>query len=239
MSSRTATDLVDVDPADSLAVLVSEQWLDEFCEHVGSLCAVLQAVARGGSHELISEALENCAQLQDLLNVIPVWAGPVSHPSVNRSSVLPDRSECPRTDAPFSPSWALGDCFPELAIDDELTLPSVDRSRLEESYGSNAEEMLARLQRFRWRADGDLRQLELLSIGHDWMRLSRLAGALKDAAARVSAYRIVVDAAALQGAARVGCRNDVELALEALRSDLTECAREVDRWLEKRPTVEA
>jgi hypothetical protein len=42
---------------------------------------------------------------------------------------------------------------------------------------------------------------------------------------------MVVDAAALQGAARVGCRNDVDLALDALRADLRACTQQIEDWL--------
>jgi hypothetical protein len=229
--------------AESLAVLVSDLWLDEFCEHVGSLCAALKALSRTtndeGPSEFVADALEHCESLQKLLNTIPVWAGFVP-PFVVESTGERDASRGPskfrRCVQPHPPFDVLGDSFPEFASADEEPLVSIDKERLEERFEYDVTHMVDVLQKFRIRADGDLRQLELLSVGHDWTRLARLAGALKDAAAHVSAYRIVVDAAALQGAARVGCRNDVDLALDALRADLRDCARHVDELLAERST---
>ncbi len=226
----------------SLAVVVSEHWLDEFCEHVGSLSAVLQALSKledRRPHTLVSEALDNCAALQDLMNFIPVWSGPVPaqvQTSHAPASTLPQPLKPQRNDEAFSCEWSspwvpLGDSFPEFQHKDEDQLPVVDREQLEENWNHDAEQAVQVLQKFRHRADADLRELQLLSVGRDWTRLSRLAGALKDAAVHVSATRIVVDAAALQGAARIGCRNDVDLALDALKADLRACAKLVDEWL--------
>lgn len=228
-------------PEDSLAIVVNEQWLDQFCEQVGSLCAVLQSLSKIPGHDrphtLAREALDNCASLQDLLNAIPVWGGQVSaavpavqwNPSTAERPVSgwnPSAGETPIDDLLSE----LGDNFPEIDHHPDDQLPSVDHEALHDLYQQPLEETRQLLQRFCERSEGDLRQLELLSVGHDWTRLSRLAGVLKDSAAHVSAARIVVDAAALQGAARVGCRNDVELALGALRADLRDCVHQVETW---------
>lgn len=228
---------------ETLSVLVTDQWVDDFCEHVGSLCAVLQALLRVEGTDrppaLILEALNDCASLQQLLNAIPVWGGQiVSHSA--RSAITAGRVASPPkvattpsavlTDLSVS---SLGDSFPELAGVQDDALPAVDQSSLEERCQHDVDDMLNLLRNFRFRAEGDLRELELLSVGHDWSRLSRLAGVLKDSAGQVSAYRIVVDAAALQGAARIGCRNDVDLALDALRTDLRACAVQVEEWQAK------
>lgn len=225
----------------SLAIVVSEHWLDQFCEQVGSLCAVLQSLSKIPGHDrphtLASEALENCAALQDLLNAIPVWGGHVA-PAISAVGWHSARQDH-RSSGSTSPDHViksdsmtneLGDSFPEIVFLEEDQLPAVDQLALKESCGLNAAEMRQVLQRFCQRSDGDLRQLELLSVGHDWTRLARLAGVLKVAAAHVSAAKIVVDAAALQGAARAGCRNDVDLALNALRADLRDCVRQVEAW---------
>jgi hypothetical protein len=225
----------------SLAVVVEEHWLDTFCEHVGSLSAVLQALSKLDDHRphtLVSEALENCSALQDLMNVIPVWGGAM--PACGRAAASEARVPSPKakSDEPADCDWLspwvplpLGDSFPELQHCDEEQLPVVNREQLEAHWDHNRDQAVQVLQRFRHRADADLRELQLLSVGRDWTRLSRLACALKDAAAHVSATRIFVDAAALQGAARVGCRNDVDLALDALKADLRACAKLVDEWL--------
>jgi hypothetical protein len=216
----------------SVAIVVSDHWLDEFCEHVGSLCAVLQALTRiqgnDRPHTLVTEALDNCATLQDLLNHIPVWGGRVCPPPSGN-----DRSGAfePVQREPQSFDGPQGDSFPEFATDEELSLPAIDAAGLEECCGPEIERMIRLVRNFRERAEGDVRQLELLSIGREWTRLSRLAGLLKSSAAQVSAARVVVDAAALEGAARVGCRNDVELALDALKSDLHACSQQVETWL--------
>lgn len=222
-------------PEETLAIVVNEHWLDQFCEQVGSLCAVLQSLSRIPGHDrphtLAREALDNCAALQDLLNAIPVWGGQVS-------SAAPLANWKPTATAHTSAEWdeepavhELGDSYPEFSIAEEIDqLPAIDQNLLEENCQHDADEMRQVLQRFCQRSEGDLRQLEMLSVGHDWMRLSRLAGVLKDSAARVSASRIVVDAAALQGAARIGCRNDADLALDALRADLRECVKQVEDW---------
>jgi HPt (histidine-containing phosphotransfer) domain-containing protein len=222
-----------------LAVVVSEHWLDAFCEQVGSLSAVLQALAKLNDHRphtLVAEALDTCAALQDLMNVIPVWSGPV--PPQAQAAHAPVSAGAPPSDEAFTCDWSspwvplpLGDSFPEFQHRDEDQLPVVDRAQLAGNWDHDAEQAVQLLQNFRQRADADLRELQLLSVGRDWTRLSRLAGALKDAAAHVSATRIVVDAAALQGAARIGCRHDVDLALDALKADVRACAKLVDEWL--------
>jgi|GEM_PF-4243134 len=214
---------------DSVSVVVSDQWLDEFCEQVGSLCAVMQALSRiqgnDRPHTLVAEALDNCGALQDLLNVIPVWGGYVaatprdSHAAYLSDTLLGDERQ------------SLGDSDSEYAAIEETSLPVLDPSWLTEWGSESTEQIIRRVQNFQERADGDVRQLELLSIGSDWPRLSRLAGVLKTSAGHVSAARIVVDAAALQGAARAACRGDVELALDALKTDLRACAAQVEEWL--------
>lgn len=226
---------------EAFGVLVTDQWVDEFCEHVGSLCAVLQALSRVEGTDrppaLIVEALNDCATLQDLLNAIPIWGGPVASgsaalPYIAAGHVVTPPKTMPSQVVDLSDVIAsdMGDSFPEFRVEQDDTLPAVDKSRLEERCLYDAEVMLNLLQQFRLRAEGDVRELELLSVGHDWTRLSRLAGVLKNAAGQVSADRIVVDAAALQGAARIGCRNDVDLALDALRADLRACASLVAEW---------
>lgn len=228
-------------PEDSLAIVVSEHWLDQFCEHVGSLCAVLQALSRIPGHDrphtLASEALENCASLQDLLNAIPVWGGaaatatPVSGWLSRQTQRQTIGKTVPHGNASdVAVTSDLGDSFPEFVSASDDQLPAINEQALEEICRHDPEEMRNVLQRFCQRSEGDLRQLEMLSVGHDWIRLSRLAGVLKDSAARVWASRIVVDAAALQGAARIGCRNDVDLALGALRSDLRDCVKQAEAY---------
>lgn len=216
----------------SVAVVVSDHWLDDFTEHAGSLCAVLQALSRvqgnDRPHTLVTEALDNCATLQDLLNHIPVWGGRVG-PMVSESCQTVDQSPVRFELEQFALSQ--GDSFPEFAHEEEQSLPVIDAAGLEECCGPDVDRMLRQVRNFRDRTEGDIRQLEMLSIGREWSRLSRLAGMLKTSAAQVSAVRIVVDAAALQGAARVGCRNDVDLALEALKADLRACSQQVESWL--------
>lgn len=222
---------------EGVAVLVSDHWVNDFCDHVGSLSAVLQALSRVEGTDrppaLILEALDDCSALQKLLNAIPVWGGHV-HLSTLREPItagrVPNTNHDVAAHAQEDSSDDVGDNFPEITAEPIDTLPAVDQISLEERCQNDVNCMVDLLERFRFRAEGDLRELELLSVGHDWNRLSRMAGVLKDAAGNVSAYRIVVDAAALQGAARIGCRNDVDLALDALRADVKDCSRQIAEW---------
>lgn len=224
----------------SLAVAVTDHWLDEFCEHVGSLGAILQVLSGLDDHRphtLVAEAMYNCTLLQSLLNRIPVSGGHVSVHSQAEFHVATSNSSQSEVEEPsqseLSSCWVplpQGDSFPEFEANLDEQLPDIDATRLEEHWGHDADRLHDALRRFRDRAEGDLRELQMLSVGHDWTRLSRLAGALKDAAALVSATRVVVDAAALQCAARGGCRNDVDVALDALKADLRACAKQVDEW---------
>ncbi len=207
---------------DSIALVVSEQWFDEICEQVGSLHAVLQALTRlpgfDRPHTLVSEAIDNCGDLQTLLNQVPVWGGWAGS-AIRFSQHAVSQTEVTEPDAAC-----------ETYDDVEDVVPLIDAGCLEERCGRDVDEMIRMLRQFRERAEGDVRQLELLSIGHDWTRLARLAGMLKNSATRVSAVRVVADAAALQGAARVGCRHDVEHALHAIREDLNRCGEQAEEW---------
>ena len=152
-----------------------------------------------------------------------ITAGRIANPAPTPTTWAEESDESRSTEE-------LGDSYPEIAHEVSDSLPTVDKNQLEERCQNDRNVALNLLQKFRFRAEGDLRELELLSVGHDWLRLARLAGVLKDAASNVSAYRIVVDAAALQGAARIGCRNDVDLALDALRADLRDCSAQLAEW---------
>lgn len=223
-----------------LSVRVTEEWLNDFSEQVGSLVVVLTALSKLDDfrpHTLVSEALDNCAALQELLNTLPVSGGQVPALLVAAAAHQWQQPEIGQIDGPVQPElsspWvplALGDSFPEFQANQEDELPAIDAVRLEEKWNHDVARVLEAVQRFRARAEGDLRELQMLSVGHDWARLARLAGVLKDAAVQVSATRIVVDAAALEAAARVGCRHDVDLTLDALKADLRACTKQADEW---------
>ena len=143
---------------ETLSVLVTDHWVDDFCEHVGSLCAVLQALLRVEGTDrppaLILEALKDCASLQDLLNAIPVWGGQVVSHSA-RSAITAGRvAHSPRVATPPSAVLAnlnvssLGDSFPELAAVQDDALPAVDQGSLEERCQHDVDDMLKLLRKF-------------------------------------------------------------------------------------------
>ncbi|MFO0919783.1 MAG: hypothetical protein U0872_15905 [Planctomycetaceae bacterium] len=131
-------------------------------------------------------------------------------------------------DTPYQPELS-GDNFPVFAAEEDDQVPSFAEDRL----AAEADRVPSvRLQSFHRQALGDLQEIELLTIGRDWFRVARLAAGLKSAAAHVSAYRLVADAAALEAAAQAGRHHDIDLALDALRADLRACAREINATLE-------
>ncbi len=205
-------------------VVVPEIWMDECCGQVGLLHTLLRVLSGmdlpGEAHGLVADALNCCDNLQELLNSVPLAD---SH----SGSLPPATSEINHSfdvETPFQPELA-GDNFPVFAMEEDDQVPSFGEDRI---FAEDDQEPSVRLHEFHQQALGDLQEIELLSIGRDWFRVARLASGLKSAAAHVSAYRIVADAAALEAAAHAGRHHDIDLALDALRADLRACAREIN-----------
>lgn len=208
-------------------IAIPEIWLDECCGQVGLLHTLLNVLSGIEQAEetrgLIVDALDCCDSLRQLLNSIPVSASAGVAATTQATGSATSKMFERIIEIPFEPEMS-GDNFPVFTMEIEDELPSFAEDRFEFEDESSQWD---RLNQFHKQALGDLQELELLSIGHNWSRIARLAAGLKAAATHVSAYRLIVDAAALEAAAQAGQHHDVDLALEALRADLRACSRQM------------